>query len=105
MLLRLAHYTLAGGLALECGKWKNESFWSRIDCVNAEVVVDPANLAITKLVLEVDTRFGDCALITLSLTRPLTDRLTDRLTQSLIHLPNPNFPPTRLIHSLSPRTT
>eukprot|EP00038_Savillea_parva_P031299 m.84723 g.84723 ORF g.84723 m.84723 type:complete len:408 (-) comp9606_c0_seq1:490-1713(-) len=50
------------GFPLECGIWRNTSFWSRLDCVNTEVV-DPSELAITKLILEVDTRFGlyaDC---------------------------------------------
>lgn len=48
-------------LPLECGPWKDMSFWSRIDCVNGEVNVDPKLLAVTKLVLEVDTRYGDYA--------------------------------------------
>ena len=48
------------GLPLECGPWINESFWSRLDCSNPEVA-DVSKLAITKLVLEVDTRFGDYA--------------------------------------------
>ena len=51
------------GLPLECGPWRNRSFWSRLDCVNDEVAVDPSRLAVTKLVLEVDTRWGvyaDC---------------------------------------------
>ncbi len=51
------------GLPLECGPWKNQSFWSRLDCVNAEVDTPADKLGITKLVLEVDSRFGtysDC---------------------------------------------
>jgi len=49
------------GLPLECGVWRNRSFWSRLDCVNAEVAVDPSKLAVTKFILEVDTRFGQYA--------------------------------------------
>ena len=45
------------GLPLECGPWINQSFWSRLDCVNSEVNVDPSTLAITKIILEVDTRY------------------------------------------------
>lgn len=41
-------------LPLECGPWRNQSFWSRLDCSNPEV--DSSDLAITKLVLEVDSR-------------------------------------------------
>lgn len=48
------------GLPLECGPWRNTSFWSRLDCDNPEVD-DPSQLTITELVLEVDTRFGDYA--------------------------------------------
>ena len=48
------------GLPLECGPLVNTSFWSRLDCDNPEVA-DPSRLAITKLVMEVDTRWGDYA--------------------------------------------
>ena len=48
------------GLPLECGKWRNTSFWSSLDCNDPEVS-DVKSLAITKLVLEVDTRWGDYA--------------------------------------------
>lgn len=50
------------GLPLECGPWINESFWSRLDCSNPEVA-DISKLAVTRLVLEVDTRwaaYADC---------------------------------------------
>jgi hypothetical protein len=48
------------GLPLECGPLRNTSFWSKLDCVNPEDNgQDP--LAVTKLVLEVDTRFDDYA--------------------------------------------
>jgi hypothetical protein len=46
-------------LNLECGIWKNQSFWSRLDCDNSEVTAP--DLGITKLVLEVDGRFGSYA--------------------------------------------
>ena len=48
------------GLPLECGPWRNRSFWSHLDCDNPEVA-NVSALAITKLVLEVDTRWGDYA--------------------------------------------
>ena len=47
------------GLPLECGIWANESLWSRFDCTNKEVVA--SDLTVTKIVLEVDDRFGDYA--------------------------------------------
>lgn len=49
------------GLPLECGPWRNMSFWSQLDCSNAEVAVNPDKLSVTKIVLEVDSRFGDYA--------------------------------------------
>jgi len=48
------------GLPLECGPWVNQSFWPALDCSNPEVA-NTSNLAVTKLVLEVDTRFDDYA--------------------------------------------
>jgi len=48
------------GLPLECGIWRNLSFWSQLDCDNPEVA-NVSDLAITKLVLEVDTRWADYA--------------------------------------------
>ena len=48
------------GLPLECGPWRNTSFWSQLDCDNPEVA-DTSKLAVTKLVIEVDTRWGDYA--------------------------------------------
>jgi hypothetical protein len=50
------------GLPLECDPTspKYLSFWSIFDCPNREVSSDPATLAITKLEVEVDTRWGDC---------------------------------------------
>lgn len=51
------------GLPLECdpSSPKYLSVWSIFDCPNREVNSDPATLAITKLEIEVDTRWGDCA--------------------------------------------
>jgi hypothetical protein len=49
------------GLALECGIWYNHSFWSHLDCDNDEVATPVADLAITKLILEVDSRYGTYA--------------------------------------------
>lgn len=49
------------GLPLECGPWVNQSFWSRLDCVNNEVNVDASLLAITKLIITADHRWGDYA--------------------------------------------
>lgn len=51
------------GHPLECDPTspKYLSFWSIFDCPNREVNSDPATLAITKLEIEVDTRWGDCA--------------------------------------------
>jgi hypothetical protein len=48
------------GLPLECGPWRNRSFWSHLDCDNPEVD-NVSTLAITKLTLEVDSRWGDYA--------------------------------------------
>ena len=49
------------GLPLECGPLVNTSFWSRLDCDNPEVATPTSELAVTQLVLEVDTRWGDYA--------------------------------------------
>jgi hypothetical protein len=49
------------GLALECGIWYNHSFWSHLDCDNDEVATPVEDLAITKLILEVDSRSGSYA--------------------------------------------
>jgi hypothetical protein len=46
-------------LPAECGPWRNESWWSNLDCNDPEV--DGSNLAVTKLILEVDMRFGPYA--------------------------------------------
>jgi len=48
------------GLPLECGALINTSFWSQLDCDNPEVA-NASQLAITKLILEVDTNWGDYA--------------------------------------------
>eukprot|EP00040_Diaphanoeca_grandis_P002667 m.22384 g.22384 ORF g.22384 m.22384 type:complete len:380 (-) comp13802_c0_seq1:201-1340(-) len=51
------------GLALECGIWYNHSFWSKLDCSDAEVDANPRSLAVSKIVLEVDARYAgyqDC---------------------------------------------
>jgi hypothetical protein len=48
-------------LNLECGPWYNESFWSHLDCDNAEVATPVKDLIITKLLLEVDSRYGSYA--------------------------------------------
>ena len=38
-------------LKLECGIWKNHSFWSQLDCVNDEVATPSNELAVTQIVL------------------------------------------------------
>lgn len=48
------------GIPLECGIWRNESWWSHFDCSNPEVA-NVSKLAVTKLVVEVDMRWGDYA--------------------------------------------
>jgi hypothetical protein len=47
------------GLPLECGVWKNLSFWSWLDCSNAEVTA--TDLVVSKVRLQVDDRYGDYA--------------------------------------------
>ena len=48
-------------LPLECGPWRNHSFWSGFECSDSEVTAP--NLAITMLQLEIDNRtteYNDC---------------------------------------------
>ena len=48
-------------LPAECGPWRNESWWSHLDCSDPEV--SGSALAVTKLQIEIDSRVGayaDC---------------------------------------------